>query len=745
MPFQMQARSSSSGELVTWLSDTPDFAGEDYPGPGSPLHIVVASRPQGAGSGAGANVGSGVAVFKDVSGGALRHRTLKQGTGPGPSFVQNADEIEIRAVPPDWYNVMDYGAVGDGTTDDTAAINAAIAAANAAGGGIVYLPGGSYKVTEQLTTLGEGVWLRGVGWNVFGNKSTRIHSYVYDTLLYLGEHNDTNYASYNGVEGIYFECKVDQSSLPTWGIESEPEQINVNAAARTFTRTGAGSFIVDGFVPGMRIKPTGFTTIPGGLTSPHIVNDYGRVIESVAEKVITVTEDSVGASNSNPLTDETGDGDEQITTAPEVVAGACIEARGSGNSTVRNCAIQLFPMGIVFDGTGVSRIVDCNIGAGAAYGGFQEPEVSGKGIWLIDGGARGRGWTVGVSANANRIHRCEGGGYKRWIEMAGALGSIEDCYSLVFGLDDVTAYYLTGTYCTHISRSSNEGYAGANNRGIEFGPSNLNVSITQCYIAATEPIRVPTGGAVSGIFMAENQLLALGGVSAPAIVVDVPSAFTRFFVTGWAASEGSPMINQEVANGISLTYDGDTGIPVGLGVNKMLPAQAGVDMIIADNTKPLFRVYDSTNKTYYEHSGPTRQKQNVNYQHTDAATGHQGGGLKGFCDLATMTAGAGHVDLASWPLPAFDCLIFASFTVQQWREDDPTLRGLWRCSQMLRQVGGTVTFEGALIDDMPADDTGGHTHPTLEDTTGAIAVRVYEHATETTRATVVCNYLVTVV
>jgi hypothetical protein len=52
-----------------------------------------------------------------------------------------------------WFNVVDYGAVGDNTADDTTAINAAIADLNTAGRGVLYFPAGHYKITATLTTV----------------------------------------------------------------------------------------------------------------------------------------------------------------------------------------------------------------------------------------------------------------------------------------------------------------------------------------------------------------------------------------------------------------------------------------------------------------------------------------------------------------------------------------------------------------------------------------------------------------
>lgn len=61
-----------------------------------------------------------------------------------------------------FFNVKVYGAEGDGVTDDLTALAAAVSAADAAGGGIVLFPQGTYRITNTLT-VPEGVSLVGVG------------------------------------------------------------------------------------------------------------------------------------------------------------------------------------------------------------------------------------------------------------------------------------------------------------------------------------------------------------------------------------------------------------------------------------------------------------------------------------------------------------------------------------------------------------------------------------------------------
>src|SRR3954467_14059899 len=62
-----------------------------------------------------------------------------------------------------YLTAQDFGARGDGTTDDSAAIQAAVdkAAANV-GGGIVFVPAGRYRVTRTIVVW-RGVRVLGYG------------------------------------------------------------------------------------------------------------------------------------------------------------------------------------------------------------------------------------------------------------------------------------------------------------------------------------------------------------------------------------------------------------------------------------------------------------------------------------------------------------------------------------------------------------------------------------------------------
>jgi len=62
-----------------------------------------------------------------------------------------------------WLSVKDYGAVGDGVTDDTASIQAAINDAATAGGNVVFFPPGTYAVTQLTLNNQSNVQLRGAG------------------------------------------------------------------------------------------------------------------------------------------------------------------------------------------------------------------------------------------------------------------------------------------------------------------------------------------------------------------------------------------------------------------------------------------------------------------------------------------------------------------------------------------------------------------------------------------------------
>lgn len=101
--------------------------------------------------------------------------------------------------PTGWLNVKNFGAVGDGATDDTAAIQAAIDAVPVAGG-VVYLPAGIYVITKCLEVLsknnvtirGDGAGITIIDWSASTNLSVTNYSIgtkasiIFDTAVDTG-------------------------------------------------------------------------------------------------------------------------------------------------------------------------------------------------------------------------------------------------------------------------------------------------------------------------------------------------------------------------------------------------------------------------------------------------------------------------------------------------------------------------------------------------------------------------------
>ena len=95
--------------------------------------------------------------------------------GTSATHAVNKAQLDIH-VPPGWFNVKNYGAVGDGVTNDLPAVVAAMAAAgnpfgfSNAGQGTVFFPPGTYYLNGDLEIEGQYVFQgSGAGW--YGDSS----------------------------------------------------------------------------------------------------------------------------------------------------------------------------------------------------------------------------------------------------------------------------------------------------------------------------------------------------------------------------------------------------------------------------------------------------------------------------------------------------------------------------------------------------------------------------------------------
>lgn len=122
------------------------------------------------------------------------------------------------------YNVRDFGALGNGVTDDRLAFNRAIAQANSAGGGIVFVPPGTYSKGSSSILMLSNVELVGCGRSTViknANSSNATH------ILNFEANSPTDAGVYNLVLDGNRANQVSGTSLAVVGL---------NAARVTFEK-----------------------------------------------------------------------------------------------------------------------------------------------------------------------------------------------------------------------------------------------------------------------------------------------------------------------------------------------------------------------------------------------------------------------------------------------------------------------------------------------------------------------------
>lgn len=217
-------------------------------------------------------------------------------------------------------NVKDYGAVGDGSTNDSTAINNAIAAAGALGvsnrGVDVYFPAGVYAHASTIVNNNNNVMLRGSGWQ--------------STVLYCTASTGDNVQLGNGSSKS--GCGIMNMSVWSSGAKTSGANINVNAMNDCLIQ----NFVINNCYQGILVQGA----------SIKVWIDQGEINNSAATGVgIQVTNGAAGDTYIRGIV---------MSNAANPVAG--IQVTQSGHFEIINCNVTKATIGLNINPTGTQLV-----------------------------------------------------------------------------------------------------------------------------------------------------------------------------------------------------------------------------------------------------------------------------------------------------------------------------------------------------------------------------------------------------
>ena len=148
-------------QAMTLISDGTNWQATFPMDPGVFNDIVISSTTQGQ------------IVFPDSTGKLIGSSSL---IWDNAGLIIKAPNAQFSGSP--WIDVKYKGAKGDGTTDDTAAIQSALNAIGSSGG-IVFFPPGTYKISTTLTLPGVNLTLLSCGGTVISIGTNAIAAFTY--------------------------------------------------------------------------------------------------------------------------------------------------------------------------------------------------------------------------------------------------------------------------------------------------------------------------------------------------------------------------------------------------------------------------------------------------------------------------------------------------------------------------------------------------------------------------------------